>query len=165
MFEGQNFSIANAAFNPLGNTLATLGSDGALQIWDVSNPSAPHVVAGPVESNILGEAGVSLVFSPDGKMLAAGGDFNIRLWDVSDPAIPRPLGAPFERRGARLLFSPDGKTLLSQGDDLILWPIAPEVWIEQACRLAGRNLAQIEWQQYVGQTPYHKTCAQWPDGE
>jgi hypothetical protein len=38
----------------------------------------------------------------------------------------------------------------------------PDSWREKACKIAGRNLSRIEWQQFFGSETYHQTCPQWP---
>ncbi|MBG6067016.1 nSTAND1 domain-containing NTPase [Micromonospora ureilytica] len=70
----------------------------------------------------------SVVFSPDGRKIAAGGrDGTIRLWDV---ATHRPVGAPMTGHSERIYamaFSPDGKFLASAagfGGDTKLWNLA-----------------------------------------
>ncbi len=35
-------------------------------------------------------------------------------------------------------------------------------WKARACRIANRNLTQTEWQQYMGEQPYHKTRPEVP---
>lgn len=70
----------------------------------------------------------SVVFSPDGRQVAAGGrDGTIRLWDV---ATRRPVGAPLTGHRERIYamaFSPDGRFLATaagfQGDTK-LWNLA-----------------------------------------
>ena len=55
------------------------------------------------------------------------------------------------------------KPLLSCGTDTnIQIDIDPESWRAQACEIAGRNLTLIEWQQFIGDETYRKTCPQWP---
>lgn len=36
--------------------------------------------------------------------------------------------------------------------------------MELACRTAGRNLTQEEWNQYFREEPYRKTCEHLPSG-
>jgi hypothetical protein len=63
-----------------------------------------------------------------------------------------------------MAFSPDGKYLAMDFSysPAVLWEAEPQAWIEQACRMAGRNFSQAEWQQYFPGEEYRVTCSQWP---
>jgi WD40 repeat protein len=78
-------------------------------------------------------SGQSVVFSPDGKMLASkyGGD--IILWDVTNPRSPVQLGKPLSGHVVKgemtsdvrnVAFGPNGKTLASaSGEMIVLWDV------------------------------------------
>ena len=148
------------------NLFALLSEDasgvGQIELWTVADETVSRV-GDPVTS---GGQTWTLAFSADGQVLATGGDNGVRFWDVSDSTIPRPLGGRLNLNTETLRFAPDGRTLLSTyADSTVLWPMSPEDWSDRACNIAGRNLTQNEWLQYVSDLPYHLTCAQWPEGK
>ncbi|SNQ49797.1 Protein kinase with WD domain (fragment) [Frankia canadensis] len=68
-----------------GRTLASAGADGAVRLWDVSDPRAPRSRAVLREPS----AATTLAFTPDGRSLVLGGPGRLAVWDVTDPAAPR----------------------------------------------------------------------------
>jgi WD40 repeat protein len=62
-------------------------------------------------------------------------------------------------------ISADGAHMATASLDgsLIFWDLRPSSWAAKACALAGRNLTQDEWTQFVG-GDYQRTCPQWPEG-
>jgi WD40 repeat protein len=64
-------------------------------------------------------------------------------------------------------FSPDGKLVLSGDNDgkIQVWLWHPGDLIEIACSRLERNLTRAEWEQYIGDRPYRKTCPNLPSGE
>ena len=118
--------IISVAFAPDSRTLAA-GSGGAegraptINLWDAAGGqflrTLPAQHSGAVHS---------LVFSPDGSLLAAG-DEQVRLWGVADGALVRTLSPQTEAELAfSLAFSPDGTTLAAgTGDSAVrLWRVA-----------------------------------------
>ncbi len=169
---GHSDNVNSVAFSPNGKTLASgscakpdgsLCTLGEIILWDVSDPQTPKVLGGPLTGH--SDDVRSVAFSPDGEMLASGSrDGTIILWDVSDPRSPIPLGAPLEghHTDVDVAFSPDSKTLASGNGKILLWDVDPVSWQARACQIAGRNLTRAEWQQYMGDELYRKTCEQWP---
>ena len=154
--------MRSVAFSPDGNTLASGSSDQKIILWDVKRCQ-------PLDKPLSGHKNSvsSVAFSPDGNTLASGSsDQSIILWDVEKR---QPLGEPLTGHKSGVLsiaFSPDSKTLASSSDDqsIILWDVDIESWLKRACQIAGRNFTKAEWQKYLGDRPYEKTCPQYPEG-
>ena len=65
-------------------------------------------------------------------------------------------------RFAGAALRPDGlEAAVATDHGIAVWDLDPEHWVQGACAIAGRNLTQAEWDQYVGDlAPYRSTCAQ-----
>jgi WD domain, G-beta repeat len=140
--------------------LATTSRDQTVRLWLLSNPMAePRVLRGHTDI-VWGVA-----FSPDGQVLATTSrDQTVRLWSLSNPmAEPRVL-LGHEGEVAGVVFSPDGQVLATtSGDQTVrLWSIVIGDLIRMACQLASENFRHEEWQRFLGDEPYHKTCQNHP---
>ncbi len=104
----------------------------------------------------------TLAFSPDGKWLATGSsDKTARLWEASTGrALAR---MHHESDVEAVAVSPDGKWLVTaSGGRGWRWLLQPQDLIAEACARLTRNLTPQEWQQYLSQEPYRKTCPKLP---
>ncbi|HEV7892029.1 MAG TPA: PEGA domain-containing protein [Pyrinomonadaceae bacterium] len=122
--------VNTLAFSPDGKTLASGGTDGAVNLWDVESGRGVRTFAGDAAEALgAGDFGgvTALTFTPNGKTLASAaakqlgkqGDSivwqtNISLWDV---ASGRRVGG-FSINGIKALsmaFSPNGRWLAFGG--------------------------------------------------
>ena len=109
------------AFSPDGKVLATAGTYGVVQLWNM----ATHRQMG-TPMTVGHNLGTSVAFSPDSRTIVTGsGDGLARLWEV---ATQHEIGAPFSvHTGAvgLVAFSPDGKVIATvSGGKVRLWNAA-----------------------------------------
>ena len=159
-------------FSPDGSILAVAaGMEGTVLLWDTQTS---QLIGAPIAAHQ--RTIWPLAFSPDGTLLASGGlDNAIRLMDVATgqligPPLITDSQAPYGQSVGTvhsLAFIAGGNMLISSncGGFIHRWDMNPESWKAEACFLAGRNLTQAEWDRYLPDMPYEKTCEQWPADE
>ncbi len=108
--QGASYAVRAVAFSPDGSLIAASGSDGMVHVWQVSDGEArtPYV-----SKNNVG----NLVFSPDGRYLAAASDV-FAVYDLSAgmnvPVLYSDPGTPHAT--SEIVFSPDGHSLIAEGE-------------------------------------------------
>ena len=124
--DGHAGPVRSVAYSPDRHTLAAAGDDGTVELWDLSDPTAPR--RGPT---LTGHSGTvtAVAFSPDGHTLAtASTDRTAVLWDLSDPTAPRrgPTLTGHASTVTAVAFSPDGHTLATASADhtAVLWDLS-----------------------------------------
>lgn len=111
--------------------------------------------------------GDHLTYAPDGSQFAALQADRIRVWDGRTGDYQTSLALPTDLTAdLSISYLPDSSGLLVTANDGRTWKVNTRIstWVERACRIAGRNLTQAEWQQYFPGSPYRLTCPQWPAG-
>jgi WD40 repeat protein len=108
------------AFSPDGAWLA-VGGEQPIKIWDVDSGQLMRTFA-----TQAGDTSFSLVFSPDGTLLAeSGNDRKVTIWDVASGRVAHNLTHGTQGDVHDLAFSPDGQWLVTAGTDntVRLWDV------------------------------------------
>ena len=121
--EGQKGQLWSVAFSPDGKTLASCSGDGNPIITDEKSEGNTirlwEVATGQCIKELNGHKDwvYSVVFSPDGRILASSSeDMSIRIWDTSTYQCLQTLHEHTGRVRC-LAFSPDSRILFSGSDD------------------------------------------------
>lgn len=153
----ESLRTLGVAFSPDGKLVAADSADGRVALWDgrTLEPVGPPTVG----SGVMGP----LRFTSDGAVLATtSDDRTVRLYDVT---TRQQIGVPFPKRSVygQASLSADGRTLVISGSGgMVIWDTDPRSWARQACAAAGRNLTRAEWERFLPDTGYRRTCPQWP---
>jgi WD40 repeat protein/tRNA A-37 threonylcarbamoyl transferase component Bud32/energy-coupling factor transporter ATP-binding protein EcfA2 len=146
--------VYDVTYSPDGRRLAT-ASGNLAWVWEVAT--------GAELSRLEhGYPVTAVAFSRDGQWLATGSeDGAARVWG----ADTRVELVRLEHDDAvyDVAFSPNGRWLATASADATarIWA-TPDRWMDLLCLRVTRNLTQEEWQWYIGDKPYHKTCPDLP---
>jgi WD40 repeat protein len=115
---GDAGELRSVVFSPDGHILASASGENTIKLWDVASGRELRTLGGGFE-NYFGHV-TSVVFSPNGRLLASSGGDTVKLWDVASGRELHTLS------GHAVSFSPDGRLLASaSGDHTIkLWDVA-----------------------------------------
>ncbi|GAA5916725.1 hypothetical protein JCM6882_005789 [Rhodosporidiobolus microsporus] len=124
VFQGHKSEIYSLAFSPDGRRLVSGSGDKTARMWDLETGACVFSLQidditiaenGPVDAGVT-----SVVFSPDGKFLAAGSlDTVVRIWDAETGQLLDKLKGHKDSVYS-VAFSPDGKFLVSGSLDKTL---------------------------------------------
>jgi len=147
-------AVGSIAFSPDGKYLATRSGQLA-EVWAWQD--AKEVRRFPHDADVA-----ALSYSSDGTTLVTAAGNDARVWHVASGEELARLG--HDQPVTLAVFSPDGKTLATAGDDgvvqLSLW--SSQAVVDESCARLNENLTPGEWQQYLGNQPYRKTCPALP---
>lgn len=150
------------------------GRDGTLAASDVLGNVTVLDRTGRVIGKYVGSRGfvTGVSFDASGALLTAvdeSGDMII--WDVRSrrPLSPLFLAVTATHNTERYLSNalqlaagPDYLVVAAAHGEIERFSLGVLPLRTRACLLAGRNLTRAEWQQFVIDRPYRRTCPQWP---
>ena len=167
-WKGHWATVYSIAFSPDGKRVASGSFDDTVRLWDAETGK---VIGEPWQGH--SDDVLSVAFSPDGQQVVSGGrDTTVRLWNVK---TGKTIGRAWQGHSAAVYsvaFSLDGKQVVSSSSNdpgnnwdnmILIWDVDEESWKERLCRIAGRNFTQEEWQRYLNDRPYERTCLQYPE--
>jgi WD40 repeat protein len=177
-------TLTQIVYSPQGAFIAGISGQAMTRGLVLWNSATHQSINLPISAYVAsGWRVTSAVFSPDGVSLVLGicetavysgracGQQGLQMWDMRSL---RPIGPLFTGPGNlagtldainTLAYTPDGASIVvvdAGSPPLSVWDVGVESWQEQACRIANRNLTRSEWEQYMGQEPYQKTCPNLP---
>jgi len=111
--------VRYAAISPTGTFVAGVCRDQKLRLWDLSSGSLSQTL------DLAGEKLISMRFSDDGRLLAAGGGSGrVRIWELPSASLKLEFSGPSQVRG--LAISRD-RTLIAAaplGEAVEVWDVA-----------------------------------------
>ena len=153
------FYAESWAWTPDGKTIVVVGSIpsqdgyGTVAFLDPGDLSTKSRETGPH----IPWAWEAIQFSPDGERFAISGHDRVGLWNV-EPG--RQLGSVGVEELSLAGFAHGTSEVLiaSQDGEVSVWDPRPETAVKAACRIAGRDLTEWEWDTYLPQRERQKIC-------
>ena len=138
-FRGHSHGVWDVAFSPDGLTLASVGADRFLRIWEIETGRLLKSLKGHTHDIR------QVAFSPDGRTLATSSeDRTIRLWNPHTGETTRMLFTQYDHAVCSISFSPDGLMLARAGQnkDIKIWEITTGT---ELMTLLGKDQYDHHW--------------------
>jgi len=151
--------VVGLAWRPDSRRLATGGGDYIARIWDATTGTV-------LKEFVHGHRAVPLTWSADGTLLFTGSPGAAHKWDaVSGEELSRLALIGGTRAGVLSLNAATLTTVSRVGRTLLV--VLPHALEKQAllgvvCAQLTRNLTEPEWNRYVSDEGYQKTCPNLP---
>jgi WD40 repeat protein len=128
--------VLSADYSPDGRQLATIGDDGTVILWDVSNGVELARLPGTTEPGDFVSA-KRVAYSPNGKLLAASDRNQVKIYDPASGDLIKTLDGQ-QADVTAIAFSADGKSIASGNMEgmTIIWDVSTGGFLLQ---LAGHT--------------------------
>jgi WD40 repeat protein len=142
--------------SPDGSTVAAAGKSGEIVTIDVSTGDQQR-------STSLVAAVSWLNYSDDGELLVSGAqDGGVSLWDATTldllgTVYPPHQGDPVSA-GAQFIGDTHDVAIASYDGKIYRWETNLDRALDFACQMAGRDLTEAEWEQFLPAQPYQSVC-------
>jgi len=149
--------VYTSVASPNGATVAVAGATGQIVTLDVSTGEVQR------RSTSLGAGVHWLNYSDDGELLVSGADDGgVSLWDATTldllgTVYPPHRGEPVPA-GAAFIGDTHDVAIASYDGRVYRWETDVERAIDFACQMAGRNLTEDEWAEFLPAQPYRVVC-------
>jgi WD40 repeat protein len=142
--------------SPDGSTVAMAGDTGQIVTIDVSTGEVKR-------STGLGAVVLWLDYSDDGELLVSGdADGGVSLWDATTLDLLGTMSPPHRGEpvpaGAQFIGDSHDVSIASYDGEVYRWETDVERAIDFACQMAGRNLTEEEWAEFLPTQPYREVC-------
>lgn len=158
----QRWRVTSLAFEPSGTLL--VGSwNGIVSQWDLATG---RQVGPPMLVEPAPVASITVDSATGRFAVTSGSSGGMTIWD---PGTGQQFGSAFPGGAStwgNAVYAPDGSKLIAAYSDGTgaVWPVSVDSLMAQACDVARRNFSQDEWERFVPNSPYQRTCPQYPAG-
>jgi WD40 repeat protein len=145
--------------SPDGSAVAVAGYLGEIVTIDVATGDEQRLSTG------LGAQVLWLNYSDDGELLVSGAaDGGVSLWDATTldllgTVYPPHRGEPVPA-GAQFIGDSHDVAIASYDGGVYRWETDVDRSIDFACQMAGRNMTEEEWVEFLPAQPYQSVCPQ-----
>jgi WD40 repeat protein/DNA-binding SARP family transcriptional activator len=152
-----DFGAFASIASPGGSTVAVAGSTGEIVIIEVSTGEEQRRSAG------LGATVLWLKYSDDGERLVSGaGDGGVSLWDAASLELLGTVYPPHHGKpvpaAAEFIGDSHDVAIASYDGRVYRWETDLDRALDFACQMAGRNLTEEEWAEFLPAQPYREVC-------
>ena len=144
-----------AVASPDGSTVAVAGNTGEIVTVDVAT--------GNQRSTSPGAEVLWVYYSDDGELLvSAAADGGVSLWDATTLDLLGTVYPPHHGEavpaGAQFIGDSHDVAIASYDGRVYRWDTDLDRALEYACQMAGRDLTEAEWAQFLPTQPYQSVC-------